>query len=101
MAEGKEMAHRKQLGVAVRAVIRGLLKRRLCMVVAQRVLVLCQGASGEKQDDARQAQRMVCGVLRGKETVAGEVDEPPPAPNGMGLLASWRQGQQVLLLQVG
>ena len=95
------MAHRKQLGVAFRAVIGGLHERWLRVVVAQRVRVLCQGASGGREDDEGQAQRMVCGVLRGEEVVAGQIDEPTTAPNGVGLLASGRQGQQILQFQMG
>ena len=71
------------------------------MVIANRVHVLRQGESGERQDGAGQAKRMVCGVLRGEETVAGETDEPPPASDGMGVLASWRQGQSFYMCGVG
>lgn len=71
------------------------------MVIANRVYVLRQGESGERQDDAGQAQRLVCGVLRGEEVVAGETDEPPPAPDGMGVLASWRQGESFCVCTVG
>lgn len=95
------MAYRKRIRVGVRAAIRCLLERWLCVVVANRVRVLQESASEGRQAEGRQAKRLVCRVHGGGEFVTGQIDEPGTASDEVGLLASGHPSQPILLFQMG
>ncbi len=85
---------RRKLRDGFRAAIKSLLKRRLCMVIAQRVLSLRQSEGEGWQAGGRQGECLVDNLGSGQQAIQA-TDEDGTASDEIHLLSSWRSQQQI------